>query len=84
MRRGLLILIVFATLISTFLVAEQVELKFLHRWPDPINQPFLENVVKDFEALNPDIKVNIQAISNDPFKEKIKIVLGTSDRKSVV
>ncbi|HNS34899.1 ABC transporter substrate-binding protein [uncultured Mesotoga sp.] len=83
MRRGLLILIVFATLISTSLLAQQVELKFLHRWPDPINQPFFENVVKDFEALNPDIKVNIQAISNDPFKEKIKIVLGTSEAPDV-
>ena len=44
MRRGLFILIVFAILISTFLVAQQVELKFLHRWPDPINQPFFELV----------------------------------------
>lgn len=83
MRRGLLILVVLTLVASSFLAAQQVELKFLHRWTDPINMSFFTNVVADFEALNPDIKINMQAISNDPFKEKIKIVLGTSEAPDV-
>ncbi len=62
---------------------EVVTIKFLHRWPQEPYNTFFEEVVSDFEADNPNIKVDMQSISNDPFKEKIKVVLGTDDAPDV-
>lgn len=61
----------------------QVTIKFLHRWPMEPNKSFLDKVVADFEAANPKIKIDMQSIANDPYKEKIKIILGTEEAPDV-
>jgi len=63
--------------------ADKVEIKFLHRWTQEPYSTFFNEVAADFEKLNPDITVDVQAISNDPFKEKIKIVLGSDQAPDV-
>lgn len=62
---------------------EGVNLTFLHRWPQEPYAPFFEEVVADFEALNPGITVDIQTVANNPFKEKIKVVVGTDEAPDV-
>lgn len=65
------------------LAQDQVELNFMHRWTRSPDNEFLAGVAKEFESENPDIKINVTAISNNPFKEKIKIILGTDNAPDV-
>ena len=63
--------------------SDQIELTFMHRWTqDPDNQ-FFEDIVADYEEQNPNVDIEVVTISNDPFKEKIKIVLGTEEAPDV-
>ena len=79
---GFFVLSLLLTLFSG-MVAAEVQLKFLHRWTQEPYYSFFEEVAADFEKLNPNVKVDVQAISNDPFKEKIKIILGTEQGPDV-
>ena len=83
MTKKLLVLLVLCLVVVSFMYAadEKVEIKFLHRWTQYMD--YFEEVVKQFEEANPNIDVQMQAISNDPFKEKIKIVLGTDEAPDV-
>lgn len=84
MNKKILVLLVLCLLvISSFLYAadEKVQIKFLHRWTQYMD--YFEEIVKEFEEAHPNIDVEMQAISNDPFKEKIKIVLGTDEAPDV-
>jgi len=78
----LIFVIVFGISISAC-AADKVEIKFLHRWTQEPYSTFFNEVAADFEKLHPNINVDVQAISNDPFKEKIKIVLGSDQAPDV-
>jgi len=82
-KKVLAILLVVAFILSSLVLAETVNLKFLHRWTQEPDKSFFEEVVKEFEALHPNVKVDIQTVANDPFKEKIKVMLGTNDAPDV-
>ncbi|WP_209123620.1 ABC transporter substrate-binding protein [Alkalihalobacillus sp. BA299] len=57
---------------------ETVTLNFFHRWPnDPHNQYF-KDVVAEFEKENPHIKIETEAVLNDSYKDKVRVLLGTS------
>ncbi|MDD5013874.1 MAG: extracellular solute-binding protein [Atribacterota bacterium] len=55
---------------------EQVVLKFLNRWPEPHNLPYFQDVVKRFESLHPNIKIDMESVANEPIKDKLRIVVG--------
>ncbi|WP_010281141.1 ABC transporter substrate-binding protein [Bacillus timonensis] len=54
-------------------------LKFLHKWPQPEYAPYFEEVVKEFEKQNPDIKIQMEAIADEPIKDKLRVILGGSE-----
>jgi len=54
----------------------QIELKFLHKWPQPEYAPYFEEVVKEFESKNPSIKVKIEAVADEPMKDKLRVIMG--------
>jgi len=84
MNKKVLSLFLVAVLFFSFVaLAETVNLKFLHRWTQDPDKSFFEEVVNEFEALHPNIKIDIQTVANDPFKEKIKVMLGTKDAPDV-
>ncbi|MFC0559140.1 ABC transporter substrate-binding protein [Halalkalibacter alkalisediminis] len=57
---------------------DTVTLNFFHRWPnDPHNQYF-KDVVEEFEKENPHIKIETEAVLNDSYKDKVRVLLGTS------
>jgi len=62
---------------------ETITLKFLHRWPDELYDGFFNDMAREYEASHPGVKIDVQAIANDPFKEKIKVVLGTDEAPDV-
>jgi len=61
----------------------KITIKFLHRWPMEPNKSFLDKVVADYEKANPNIKIDMQSVANDSYKEKIKVILGTADAPDV-
>lgn len=56
----------------------QVEINFFHRWPNEPKKTYYDDLVKEFEEQNPDIKVNVERVLNDSYKDKVKVVAGSS------
>ncbi len=87
----ILLLLMSSLLFSGFLWAsadseeggDGVKLTFLHRWPQEPYATFFQEVVADFEASHPGVKIDIQTVSNNPFKEKIKVIVGTDEAPDV-
>ncbi|WP_134699705.1 ABC transporter substrate-binding protein [Ammoniphilus sp. YIM 78166] len=62
---------------------ETVTLKFFHRWPKDPDKSYFDQVVKEFEQANPNIKIETEAVLNDSYKEKIRVLLGTNNPPDV-
>ncbi|PRS08353.1 sugar ABC transporter substrate-binding protein [Bacillus atrophaeus] len=61
----------------------KLTLKFFHRWPKEPERRYFEEVVKEFEKEHPDIHIQTEAVLNDSYKDKIKVMLGTSSPPDV-
>lgn len=56
-----------------------IEINFFHRWPnDPKNTMFKE-LIAQYEAENPNVKINMDCILNDQYKEKIRMIVATDE-----
>lgn len=62
----------------------QVTIDFFHRWPNEPKNTFFAELVAEFESQNPDIKVNVESVLNDAYKDKIKVVAGSSSSPDVM
>lgn len=62
----------------------QVEIDFFHRWPNEPKKTYFDELVKKFEEENPDIKVNVESVLNDSYKDKAKIVAGSANAPDVM
>ena len=63
--------------ISAF--ADQVTVRFFHRWPNEPKLSYLNGLIAEFEAENPDIKIVTDQVLNDAYKEKIRVLVSTDD-----
>lgn len=61
------------------LAQEKVTLNFLHKWPEPDNIRYFQGVVKAFEAQNPNVSIKMEAIADDPYKDKIRVVMASGN-----
>jgi raffinose/stachyose/melibiose transport system substrate-binding protein len=61
-----------------------VEIDFFHRWPNEPKNAYFTELVEEFEAENPDIKVNVESVLNDAYKDKVKVVAGSSGAPDVM
>lgn len=59
--------------------SDKIVLKFLHKWPQPEYSPYFEEVVKEFENENPNIKIRMEAVADEPIKDKLRLVLGGNE-----
>lgn len=62
----------------------KVEINFFHRWPNEPKNAYFSELVKEFEADNPDIKVNVESVLNDSYKDKVKVVAGGENAPDVM
>lgn len=62
----------------------QVEISFFHRWPNEPKNSYFAELVKEFEAENPDIKVKVESVLNDSYKDKVKVVAGSDNAPDVM
>lgn len=59
--------------------SDVIEINFFHRWPnDPKNTMFKDLIAK-YEEENPNIKINMDCILNDQYKEKIRMIVSTDE-----
>lgn len=54
-------------------------IKFFHRWPNEPRNSYYKEVVAEFEKQNPDIKVQMDCVLNDSYKEKIRVLVSSND-----
>lgn len=59
------------------------EIDFFHRWPTEPKNKYFKEAISEFEKQNPDIKINTEAVLNDSYKKKIRIVLGSDSPPDV-
>ncbi|MDQ0247020.1 raffinose/stachyose/melibiose transport system substrate-binding protein [Bacillus fengqiuensis] len=62
----------------------KIVLKFLHKWPQPEYAPYFEEVVKEFESKNPNIKIKMEAIADEPIKDKLRVILGGNEAPDIM
>ena len=55
---------------------EQIVLRFLHKFPEPETLPYFQDVVKSFEDTHPNIKIEMEAVADEPIKDKLRIMMG--------
>lgn len=59
---------------------EKVQITFFHRWPNEPKGPYMDEVIAKFEEAYPDIDVVlIDPVLNDSYKEKIRVLIGSSE-----
>lgn len=57
----------------------QTSIRFFHRWPQEPRKSYYDALVADFEKQNPDIKIVMDSVINDSYKEKIRILVSSND-----
>lgn len=58
-------------------VEETVEINFFHRWPNEPRKSFYDEKIKEFMAGNPNVKINVDSVLNDSYKDKIKVLVSS-------
>jgi raffinose/stachyose/melibiose transport system substrate-binding protein len=56
---------------------EKVALAFLHKWPEPDNIKFFQDAVDAFQKAHPNVTIAMDAVADDPYKEKIRVVMAS-------
>ena len=57
--------------------AEPVVLRLLHKWPEPNNMRFFRAAVAEFEAAHPGVRINMEAVADQPYKAKIRVIMAS-------
>ncbi len=65
--------------VSRAVAQEKVTLSFLHKWPEPENIGFFKNAIAAFEKAHPNVTIKMQAVADDPYKAKIRVVMASGD-----
>ena len=63
--------------LPTSLWAQTQVVRFLHNETDPPSIEFYNNAIKEFEAANPDIKIEMEAVSTDGRLQKVLASINT-------
>ncbi|MFF1573503.1 ABC transporter substrate-binding protein [Leifsonia sp. NPDC058292] len=63
---------------------KHVTLEFFHRWPNEPKNTYFKDLVAEFEKENPDITIKTESVLNDAYKDKVKVVAGSSDAPDVL
>lgn len=57
----------------------KVILHFLHKWPEPHNIKFFQDVVRGFEAAHPNVSIDMTAVADQPYKQHIRVLMASGD-----
>jgi raffinose/stachyose/melibiose transport system substrate-binding protein len=59
------------------LAQETTVVSFLHKFPEPENMAYFEAAVAEFEAANPTIDIQMEAVADEPYKDKIRVLMAS-------
>jgi raffinose/stachyose/melibiose transport system substrate-binding protein len=59
------------------LAQDKTVVSFLHKFPEPENMAYFEAAVSEFEAANPTIDIVMEAVADEPFKDKIRVLMAS-------
>lgn len=62
---------------------EKKVIKLFHRFPDDPANSFIEKKVAEYESAHPDIDIDITSAQNQPYKEKLKVVVGSDEAPDI-
>ena len=65
------------SLLCTVALAYKVTVNFFHRWPNEPKNSYINSLIDEFEAANPDIDIVADCVLNDSYKEKIRVLVST-------
>lgn len=57
----------------------KVEINFFHRWPNEPRKSFYDKKIQEFMDANPNVKINVDYVLNDSYKEKIKVLVSNDN-----
>ena len=80
---ALLFTMVMTTSLSTVSGAENVTIKFLHKYCQPEQAPVFEEIVKQYEEAHPGVHIEIETTTDNEIKSKLKLALGSGDMPDV-
>lgn len=58
---------------------DAVTFKFMHQWAEENRLPYWENLVNSYMEANPNVTIETEVVPNEPYKEKIRVMLGGND-----
>ncbi|MEN1967776.1 extracellular solute-binding protein [Lentibacillus sp. N15] len=61
-------------------------IKFMHLWPEGSSKDHFEivnEIISDYEKENPDVKVDLEVLSNEQYKDKIKVLSSSNELPDV-
>lgn len=58
---------------------EKVTIKFFHKWPEPEHLEYYNYVIDEFEKANPNINVEMEAVADEPYKDKIRVLMNSGE-----
>jgi raffinose/stachyose/melibiose transport system substrate-binding protein len=50
------------------------DIVFLTKWPEPDRKPYFDKVVSAYEAAHPNVHIDLQAVGDQPYKDKIRVL----------
>jgi len=65
---------------------DKVTIKMMHLWPAGSSKQhhgIVEDIIKQYEEENPDVKIETEILSNDQYKEKIKVLASSNQLPDV-
>ncbi|WP_090750156.1 extracellular solute-binding protein [Mesobacillus persicus] len=65
---------------------DQKTVKFMHLWPEGSakqHNMIVQDIVNAYEEENPNVKVDVEVLSNDQYKEKIKVLASSNQLPDV-
>ena len=65
------------SLLCTVALADKVTVNFFHRWPNEPKNSYINSLIDESEAANPDIDIVSDCVLNDSYKEKIRVLVST-------
>ena len=62
---------------------EPVSLRWLHKYPEDKYAPYFQAVADEYMAAHPNVKIKIEAVGDEPIKEKLRVMVGGGDMPDI-
>jgi raffinose/stachyose/melibiose transport system substrate-binding protein len=56
---------------------------FLEKWPDPNYAPYFQQVVKAYTDAHPNVKIDLQAVGDQPIKDKLRVLAASKQMPDI-